>query len=323
MTAYRTIANKESNDSDNKDVLQKTLKNTVSCTGIGAHTGAPVTLILRPAPANSGIRFVRTDIRPRGVMIKASWKNVVNTTLCTKIGTKEEPEVTIGTIEHLMAAFAGCAIDNALVEINGPEVPIMDGSSAPFVFLIECAGIDTQPIPRRAIKVLKEVKVTLENRSATLTPHDTFALTFDFDFMGRANLPAQNFQFSENATSFKRDLSKARTFGFYEDVEKLRAANLAQGSSLENAVVIRNSEVLNKEGLHYSNEFVRHKALDAVGDLYLMGGPLLGHFHGVRSGHHLNYLLLKELFSDESNWEWVNIPLKDQKFDTQTVAVNA
>ena len=284
---------------------QQTIAQTVNCTGVGVHSGSPVTLTLKSAPVDSGITFVRTDLAPKGVAIKASWENVVDTKLCTKLGNSEG--VTIGTVEHLMAALRGCGIDNVVAEINGPEVPIMDGSSSPFIFLIECAGTLRQTFPRRVIEVLKEISVENSTGKATLSPCDHFALTFDFATPGRSVNIKQTFQFGGTKDCFKKSLSRARTFGFYEDVEYLRSAGLAQGGSLDNAVVIKDGIVMNEKGLRYDDEMVRHKALDAIGDLYLAGTPLLGHFHGECSGHDTNYRLLKELFSDDSNWRYVKV----------------
>lgn len=285
--------------------LQKTVSNTASCTGVGVHSGSPVTITLKPAPADHGIQFVRTDASPKGVSIMAHWKNVVDTRLCSKIGNADG--TVVSTVEHLMAALAGCEIDNAIVEINGPEVPIMDGSAAPFVFLVECAGVVEQSLPRRAIRVLKEISVSHNGTSATLSPAQGFSLSFDFATPGRATNITQNFTFQETHC-FKKLLARARTFGFYEDVEYLRAAGLARGGSLANAVVIKDGQVLNVQGLRYEDELVRHKLLDAVGDLYLAGMPLQAHYHGVCAGHALNHKLLMALFADESAWEIVKVP---------------
>lgn len=301
--------NRGGNDTANNDFAnfeqQRTIANSVRCTGVGVHSGSPVTLILKPAPVDSGITFVRTDLAPKGVAIKASWENVVDTRLCSKLGNSEG--VTIGTVEHLMAALRGCGIDNAVVELNGPEVPIMDGSASPFIFLIECAGILLQTFPRRVIEVLKEVSVEKNGAKATLSPSNHFSLTFDFQTPGRSVNLVQSFHFGGTKDCFKKSLSRARTFGFYEDVEYLREAGLAQGGSLDNAVVIKDGQVMNATGLRYDDEMVRHKALDAVGDLFLAGAPVLGHFHGDCSGHDLNHRLVKKLMSDPTNWHFVKV----------------
>ena len=257
---------------------------------------------LHPAKADSGIVFRRTD--KGNVEIPAQWCNVVDSTLCTMIGANG---ITIGTIEHLMAAFAGLEIDNALVEIDGPEVPVMDGSAAPFVFLIECAGIAELSAPRTAIQVLKPVSVGEKGNSAALVPADGFRLSFAIDFASGA-INRQELTYTLDTDDFKRDISRARTFGFLHEVDQMRANGLARGGSLDNAVVISGDRVLNKDGLRYRDEFVRHKVLDALGDLYLVGAPILGHFHGVRSGHAMNRKLIEALFADRSNWTLTTFP---------------
>jgi UDP-3-O-[3-hydroxymyristoyl] N-acetylglucosamine deacetylase len=276
---------------------QKTVKASIHCRGIGLHTGARVGMTLRPAAPDTGIVFRRVDVG--GAEIAASWRNVVESSLCTTLGNGEG--LSVATIEHLMAAFAGLEIDNAIVELDGPEVPVMDGSAAPFVFLIECAGIVEQDAPRRAIKVLKPVSVGAPGKSATLMPDDGFALSFSIDFASSA-INRQEITVSPDPDSFKNDISRARTFGFLHEVDQMRAAGLARGGSLDNAVVISGDRVLNEEGLRYRDEFVRHKVLDALGDVYLAGGPLVGHFHGVRSGHALNRRLMEALFADPTAW---------------------
>jgi UDP-3-O-[3-hydroxymyristoyl] N-acetylglucosamine deacetylase len=253
-------------------------------------------MTLQPAAPGTGITFRRTDLG--GTEIPAHWQNIVASALCTTIA-KNGAKVT--TIEHLMAAFAGLEIDNALVELDGPEVPVMDGSAAPFVFLIECAGIAEQPAPRRGIKVLKPVSVSVAGNSAALVPGDGFRVSFAIDFASSA-IRQQELSYDVDAENFKHEISRARTFGFLDDVERMRQAGLARGGSLENAVVISGDRVLNKEGLRYDDEFVRHKTLDALGDLYLAGGAIMGHFHGVRSGHALNHQLLAALFADATAW---------------------
>jgi UDP-3-O-[3-hydroxymyristoyl] N-acetylglucosamine deacetylase len=276
---------------------QKTLKAAIHCRGVGLHTGARVNMTLHPAAPGTGITFRRRDLD--GAEIAAHWRNISDSTLCTTIGT--EGGAKVATIEHLMAALAGLEIDNAIVELDGPEVPVMDGSAAPFVFLIECAGITEQAASRRGIKVLKPVKVAADGSSATLLPADGLRLSFAIDFASSA-IRCQELSYDVDAESFKHDLSRARTFGFLDDVERMRQAGLARGGSLENAVVISGDRILNKEGLRYDDEFVRHKILDALGDLYLAGGAIIGHFHGVRSGHALNRRLLAALFADPAAW---------------------
>ena len=277
--------------------LQKTLKSAIHCRGIALHSGARVAMTLHPAAPDTGIVFRRTD--RAGAEIKADWRNAVDQALCTRLDNREG--LSVSTIEHLMAALAGLEIDNALIEIDGPEVPVMDGSAAPFVFLIECAGVVEQDAPRRAIKVLKPITVGEDGKTASLTPDGSLSMSFAIDFASGA-ISRQDITIAVDPESFKSDLSRARTFGFLHEVDQMRAAGLARGGSLDNAVVINGDRVLNREGLRYVDEFVRHKVLDALGDLYLAGAPVIGHFRGVRSGHALNRRLLEALFADASAW---------------------
>ena len=288
-----------------KFLKQKTLKNSIGCSGVGLHSGARVTMTILPADPDSGIHFKRTDISGHQAVIPAHWGKVVDSRLCSTIAN--EDGVTIATIEHLMAAFAGLGIDNALVEINGPEVPIMDGSAAPFAFLIECAGVCEQDAPRKAIRVLKPVEVHEENRFATLAPADVFSISFDIEFSSAA-VARQSHSVDLVNGAFKNEVARARTFGFEHEVAALRAAGLLAGGSLDNAVVVSGDRVLNDSGLRYADEFVRHKILDSVGDLYLAGMPILGRFHGSRSGHATNHRLLEALFADETAFETVPMP---------------
>ena len=285
---------------------QKTLKAAIQCRGVGLHTGARINLVLHPAAPGTGIVFRRRDLG--GVEIAAHWRNIIDSTLCTTIGN--DTGVKIATIEHLMAALAGLEIDNAIVELDGPEVPVMDGSAAPFVFLIECAGVVEQVAPRRGIKVLKPVRVGVNGNAASLVPADGFRLSFAIDFASGA-IRQQEVSYDLDVENFKHEISRARTFGFLDEVERMRQAGLARGGSLENAVVISGDRILNKEGLRYDDEFVRHKVLDALGDLYLAGGAILGHFHGVRSGHALNHQLIEALFADPSAWRPVTLAASD------------
>lgn len=278
-----------------KTVNQGTLKTSIHCTGVALHSGASVSMTLRPADIDSGIVFKRTDIAAGGALIPAKWNRAVGTRLCTTLGNDDG--VTIGTVEHLMAALAGCGIDNALIEVNGPEVPIMDGSAEPFVFLIECAGIASQPAPRRIIRIEKPITVREGGYSASLLPGGGFSVRFEIDFDSAA-VSRQTISMGLGNGTFKKELARARTFGFLHEVEKLRAAGLARGGSLNNAVVVSGDQILNEGGLRYEDEFVRHKALDAVGDLYLAGAPIIGRFHGVCSGHAINNRLLHALFAD-------------------------
>ena len=277
---------------------QRTLKGPIQCTGVALHTGATACLSIKPGDVDSGICFVRTDVAG-SASIPALWDRVADTRLCTTLAN--EQGITIGTVEHLMAAFAGCGVDNAVVEIDGPEVPIMDGSAQPFVFLIECAGVVEQPAPRRVIRVLKEVVVDDGRNRASLAPSDRLCVDLEIDFNSSA-VSRQAISLGVVNGTFCRELARARTFGFLNEVEQLQAAGFARGGSLDNAIVVNGDQVLNEGGLRYGDEFVRHKALDAIGDLYLAGGYVIGRFRGFCSGHQLNNRLLRALFADSSAW---------------------
>lgn len=282
---------------------QKTLKRAIPCRGVGLHSGKPITMRLCPAPVNHGIVFRRTDVTDRNPVIAARYDNVVDTKLCTVIAN--EDDVRVGTVEHLMAAFAGCEIDNALVEIDGPEVAIMDGSSEPFVFLIDCAGIAEQDAPRRAIEIRKPVTVDMDGKRVTLSPADSYAIDFEIDFASKAIGQASLGVELVNGT-FRHEIAQARTFGFLHEVEYLQANGLARGGSLDNAVVVDGDTVLNEGGLRFKDEFVRHKVLDCVGDLYLAGAPLIGHVDAVKAGHQINNAALRALFADPSAYAIVD-----------------
>ena len=278
---------------------QRTLKNPIHCSGIGVHGGRKVHMTLRPAPADTGIVFHRTDI---GKSVAAHWSKAIESPLCTTLVLPSGAK--LATVEHLMSAFLGLGIDNVLVEIDGAEVPIMDGSAAPFVFLIECAGIEEQAALRRRIEILKTVSVEDKDRNARLAPAERFGVDFAIEFPN-ALIQRQRWQGLITAPAYKREIARARTFGFLQEVEALRERGLALGGSLENAIVIDGTRVLNEGGLRYADEFVRHKVLDAVGDLYLAGAPILGRFTGERAGHALTLRLLRQLFADRSAWRWV------------------
>jgi len=254
---------------------------------------------LCPAAPDTGIVFRRD-----GVDIAALWSNVVDSTLNTTLSNREG--VTIGTVEHLLAALAGCEVDNAVIEIDGPEVPIMDGSAEPFVFLIDCAGTVEQDAPRRAIKILRPVSITEGSKTAALLPADGFSMTVEIDFASRA-ISRQDIAITLDGPTFKTEIARARTFGFLHEVDRMRAAGLARGGSLENAVVVSGDTVLNEGGLRYADEFVRHKVLDAIGDLALAGAPIIGHFRGLRSGHALNRRVLEALFATPDAWCWTTM----------------
>jgi UDP-3-O-[3-hydroxymyristoyl] N-acetylglucosamine deacetylase len=285
--------------------LQHTLKSSIDCTGVGLHSGVKVAMALHPAEPDTGIVFRRTDVPGSKGMIPARWNAVVDTRMNSTLGNRDG--VAVGTVEHLMAALSGCGVDNAIIEVDGPELPIMDGSSAPFVFLIECVGIAEQNAPRRYIEILKEVHVGDGEHSASVRPCDHFAVSFAIDFEGTL-IRDQSFSATLVNGTFRSEIARARTFGFEHEVSQLRAAGLARGGSLDNAIVVSGHRVLNDGGLRFDDEFVRHKVLDSIGDLYLAGGPLLGHFHGQRSGHALNNALLQALFADETAWRRVIYP---------------
>ena len=277
---------------------QRTLKNPIHCSGVGVHSGRKVQMTLNPAPSGHGIVFRRVDT---GESVPALWRHAVESPLCTTLVTQSGDKIT--TIEHLMSAFVGLGVDNALVELDGPEVPIMDGSAAPFVFLIECAGTEEQAAPRRWLEVLKPVSVVDGQRSARLLPDARSMVSFTIDFPNAA-IQRQTWSGAVTPAAYKRDIARARTFGFLTEVEALRARGLARGGSLDNAIVIDGTRILNEGGLRYPDEFVRHKVLDAIGDLYLMGAPLLGRFEGERAGHALTLRVMNALFADPTAWRW-------------------
>lgn len=283
-------------------IRQRTLKNVIRATGIGLHSGKKVYLTLRPAPVNTGIVFCRTDLNPI-VMIEAKATNVGDTMLSTNL---VKGDARVSTVEHLMSAFAGLGIDNAFVDLSAPEVPIMDGSAGPFVFLLQSAGIEEQNALKQFIRIKRKVTVSDGDKSATFLPFDGFKVDFTIDFdhpviKGRG----QNISIDFSSTSFVREVSRARTFGFMKDIENLRKQNLALGGSTENAIVVDEYRILNEDGLRYEDEFVRHKVLDAIGDLYMLGKSLIGEFRGYKSGHALNNRLVRELLLQKDAWESV------------------
>jgi UDP-3-O-[3-hydroxymyristoyl] N-acetylglucosamine deacetylase len=283
-------------------IRQRTLKNVIRATGVGLHTGDKVYLTLRPAAPDTGIVFRRVDLTDP-VEIRACPKNVGDTRLST---TLVKGDVRISTVEHLLSAFAGLGIDNAYVDVSAPEVPIMDGSAGPFVFLIQSAGVEEQNRPKRFVRIKRPVVVRDGEKYAAFEPYEGFKVEFaiDFDhpaFASRAKSASVDF----STTSFVKEVSRARTFGFLRDIEALRQQNLALGGSMDNAVVVDDYRVLNDEGLRYEDEFVRHKILDAIGDLYLLGHSLIGAFRGYKSGHALNNRLLRALVAEQSAWEEV------------------
>ena len=282
---------------------QRTLSSKINASGVGLHTGKKVSLTLKPAEADAGITFIRTDIKSKP--IKASFDNVNDTRLQTSLSNNE---VRISTVEHLLSALAGLGIDNALIELDGPEVPIMDGSARPFVFMIQSAGIKEQDAPKKFIKVTKPIEVRQNEKWARIEPFDGFKVAFTIDFNHPAfDNSSQSSEIDFSSVSYLSQVSRARTFGFVRDIENLRKNNLALGGSVNNAVVIDDYRVVNDEGVRFQDEFVKHKILDAIGDLYLLGHGLIGSFSAYKSGHHLNNLLLRELDNNQEAWEEVII----------------
>ena len=284
-------------------IRQRTLKNVIRATGVGLHTGKKVLLTLRPAPTNTGVIFRRVDIDP-AVEIPAKPKYVGDTSLST---TLVKDKVRISTVEHLLSAFAGFGIDNVYVDLTADEVPIMDGSAGPFVFLIQSAGIEEQRAAKKFLRIKEKVQVEQDGKWAMFEPFDGFKVGFSIEFdhpvFNQNNCHAE-IDFS--TTSFVKEVSRARTFGFMRDVELLRERNLVLGGSLDNAVVVDDYRILNEDGLRYADECVKHKILDAIGDLYLLGHSLIGAFKGHKSGHALNNTLIRELLLDKSAWEIVS-----------------
>jgi UDP-3-O-[3-hydroxymyristoyl] N-acetylglucosamine deacetylase len=286
---------------------EQTLKAAIGCVGTGVHTGKRVSVRLEPAEPGHGIAFHRRDL---GITIPARFDSVVDTKLCTVVGIEGNPEARVGTIEHLMAALAAAGIDNCLVVTDGPELPIFDGSAANWSFLIACAGIATQDAPRRAIEILRPVTVSEGEASASLLPSQTgeqlldLAMAIDFP---AAAIGAQQRSLRLTAANFAAEAASARTFAQAAEIEALREAGLALGGSLDNAIVVDGAAILNPGGLRFADEFVRHKLLDAVGDLALAGSPLFGRFAGNCSGHRLNNLLLRALFASQANWRFAAV----------------
>ncbi len=294
-------------------IRQRTLKNVIKATGITLHGGERAEIVLRPAPVNTGILFRRVDLNPI-VEIPALAVHVGDTRLST---TLVKGDVRVATVEHLLSAFAGLGIDNAFVDVTASEIPIMDGSAGPFVFLIQSAGIEEQSAPKRFIRIKKKLKIKDGDKWACFEPFNGFKVTFTIDFdhpLFKSNTKTATLDFS--SLSYVKEVSRARTFGFMADFEKLQTLNLARGASLDNAIAIDDFRVLNEDGLRYENEFVKHKILDAVGDLYLLGSSLIGAFSGYKSGHALNNTLLRELLANKDAWEFVTFE------DTKTAPIS-
>jgi UDP-3-O-[3-hydroxymyristoyl] N-acetylglucosamine deacetylase len=282
-------------------IKQRTLANPISLMGNTLHTGTPVTLSFKPAPANAGIVFRRVDLGFKEIPALAGY--VTETALSTTLG---KDGASVATVEHLLAALAGFGIDNLYIDLNGPEVPIMDGSAGPFVFLIQSAGIKEQAAPKQFIRIKRKITVEDGDKTASLEPFEGFKVDFtiDFDHPVFQNTP-QHAVLDFSSTSFVKTVSRARTFGFMSQLEYLRERNLALGASLDNAIVVDDFRILNEDGLRYEDEFVKHKILDAIGDLYLLGHGLIGAFTGCKSGHALNNQLLRTLLADSTAWEYV------------------
>ncbi len=301
---------------------QRTPKKMVQLTGVGLHSGETAELKIRPAPINTGIVFRRVDLNPV-VEIPACYDNVSDTMLCTSLHYNN---VRVATVEHLLSALAGLGIDNAYIDINGPEIPIMDGSAAPFVFLIQAAGIREQSAAKRFIRILKPIRVEDKGKHVQFLPYNGYKISFtiDFDHPVFNDRPQMaNFDFS--TTSYVKEVCRARTFGFLSDYEKLRECDLAKGGSLDNAIVVDNYRILNEDGLRFESEFVAHKVLDAIGDLYLLGCGLIGAFEGYKSGHELNNRLLRELMVRQDAWEYTyfDAEIYQPAFGFSTIPVEA
>ena len=281
---------------------QQTLLKPIQCAGVGLHTGEQVTLRLCPAKPNTGIIFKRTDIQDQNNEIPALWHHVTQTQLCTKIVNDED--VSVSTIEHVMSALRSSYIHNAIVEIDGPEIPIMDGSAEPFCFMIDCAGVIEQDADVKHIKIMRDVTVAKDGKQASFSPTETASFEFDLDYAHEA-IGQQSRTLKMVNGNARTDISRARTFGFAHEVEHLRKLGLARGGSLDNAIVLDQEKVMNDNGLRYGDEFVRHKILDAVGDIYLAGMPIIGAYHGIKAGHAINNDLLHEVFSDPKNYKIV------------------
>ena len=289
------------------DYMQRTVREEVGCTGIGLHSGDRIKLRIRPAQPDTGIRFVRTDVSGHPP-VRALFDNVVDTTLATSIAFNGGK---ISTIEHLMAAFFGLGIDNAVVELDGGEVPIMDGSAAPFIFLLKSAGIEEQKAPKRFIVIKKPFKIDDGNRSVSIFPSKELKISYTIDF-NHPLLRNQTYELTFSGRDFVRDISRARTFGFLKDVQMLKENGLAKGGSLDNAVVIDEFRILNEGGLRFKDEFVRHKILDFIGDLSIIGSPVIGHFVVEKSGHFLNQMMLKTLMASNKHWKLVTFETPEE-----------
>jgi UDP-3-O-[3-hydroxymyristoyl] N-acetylglucosamine deacetylase len=288
---------------------QHTLKLPINCTGVGIHSGKTIRMRILPAAENAGICFVRTDLKDNNC-ITATYDNVVDTLMCTVIANQHGAKVAV--VEHLMSALWGCGIDNAIIEVDDAEVPVMDGSAAPFVALIRKAGVLAQSQPRKFVEILSPIKIEHQGKIIELLPNDSFEVDFHIDFE-HPNIGSQHFVFNEEQNLFSHDISRARTFGFIEDVQKLQSMGLARGASLENAVGLsREGGILNVEGLRFDKEFVKHKILDCIGDLYLAGARIKGKVVALKAGHMMNNLILRKLFAEKDAYRLIDYGFPSQ-----------
>ena len=284
--------------------LEKTVTRPISFIGVGLHTGRKVAMQIKPAAAGTGIHFLRKDVAPGKGLIVARWYNVVDTRLSTTLGN--EFGITVATVEHLLAALRGCGIDNAMVELDGPEVPIMDGSSAVFVRTLEKVGSVAQPQQRNVIWIQQPIEVREDDRYALLMPHDSTRITVEIDFPD-SRIRSQSLSVEMINEAFRNDVAHARTFGFRDQIDALRRQGLVRGGSLQNAILVDGDRIVNEEGLRYENEFVRHKILDCYGDMALLGMPVMGHLFALKPGHSLNHALIKALFENRSHWSYLTM----------------
>lgn len=283
---------------------QRTLKQTVSTVGIGLHSGKKVSLVLRPAPSNTGIVFRRVDMQPP-VLVELHPERVAETMLCTAL---VQDGVKVATVEHLLSALAGLGIDNLYVDLDAPEIPIMDGSASPFLYLLLSVGVEELKASKRFIRIKKPIVAGKGEGWAKLLPYDGFKVSFEIDFKHPAvDATSQSLEIDFSRQAYASEIARARTFGFMRDVEMLRSRNLGLGGSLENAIVLDEYRVLNQDGLRYADEFIRHKILDAIGDLYTLGHGIIGHYQGHKSGHAINNLLVRELLQQQDAWEMVTL----------------
>ena len=286
-------------------IPQRTLKNVIRATGVGLHGGEKVYLTLRPAPVNTGVVFRRTDV-DANLDITCLPEHVIDTRMATTLAHPANPAARVLTIEHLMSALAGLGVDNIIIEVNAPEIPIMDGSATSFVYLISSVGLVAQNELRRFIRIKQSVEVTEGDKRARLDPYFGFKALFDIEFHHPAiDDTGTHCEIDFTGDAYVRQISRARTFGFIQDVEALRGLGLAQGGNLANAIVLDEYKILNPEGLRYTDEFVKHKILDAIGDLYVIGAPILGAYTAYKSGHALNNVLIRAVLADEANYEYV------------------